>query len=108
MLGGGRGDWQTRKSIRFTITSVVHKGGDHFEQLTPKSLASVVRSLAVEAGLGDIDSFARSWHILMKGSIVSAAEGDAEAAQRAKTMARALIDQHRQRLAGPPTYVVNG
>jgi hypothetical protein len=32
----------------------------------------------------------------MKGSIVSAAEGDAEAAQRAKSMARQLIDQHSQ------------
>jgi hypothetical protein len=31
----------------------------------------------------------------MKGSIVSAAEGDAEAAQRARSMARLLIEQHR-------------
>jgi hypothetical protein len=31
----------------------------------------------------------------MKGSIVSAAEGDAEAAQRAKRLARLLIDQYR-------------
>jgi hypothetical protein len=47
------------------------------------------------AGLRDTESFARSWHILMKGSIVSAAEGDTEAAQRGKTMARQLIDQYR-------------
>jgi hypothetical protein len=31
----------------------------------------------------------------MKGSIVAAAEGDTEAAQRAKSMARRLLDQHR-------------
>jgi hypothetical protein len=31
----------------------------------------------------------------MKGSIVSAAEGDVDAALRAKTMAASLIDQHR-------------
>jgi hypothetical protein len=31
----------------------------------------------------------------MKGSIVAAAAGDADAAQRAKAMARTLIDQHR-------------
>jgi hypothetical protein len=31
----------------------------------------------------------------MKGSIVAAAEGDAEAAKRAQSMARPLIEQHR-------------
>jgi AcrR family transcriptional regulator len=59
------------------------------------SIRSVVGRLAEEASLPDPDSFARSWHILMKGSIVSAAEGDAEAAQRARSMARLLIEQHR-------------
>ncbi len=58
-------------------------------------IRSIVRRFADEAGLRDTESFARSWHILMKGSIVSAAEGDAEAAQRGKAMARLLIDQHR-------------
>jgi AcrR family transcriptional regulator len=59
------------------------------------SIRSVVGGLAEEAGLRDPESFARSWHILMKGSIVSAAEGDAEAAQRARSMAAFLIEQHR-------------
>ena len=59
------------------------------------SIRSVVARLAEEARLRDPESFARSWHILMKGSIVSAAEGDAEAAQRAQSMARLLIEQHR-------------
>jgi AcrR family transcriptional regulator len=63
-----------------------------------ENIRTVVRQLAVEAGLRDPDSFARSWHILMKGSIVSAAEGDPEAANRAQTMASRLIDDHR-----PPT-----
>jgi AcrR family transcriptional regulator len=58
-------------------------------------IRSIVRRFADEAGLHDTESFARSWHILMKGSIVSAAEGDVEAAQRAKAMALLLIDQHR-------------
>jgi hypothetical protein len=31
----------------------------------------------------------------MKGSIVAAAEGDVEAAQRAKSLARLLPDEHR-------------
>jgi len=59
------------------------------------SIRSVVARLAEEAGLRDPESFARSLHILMKGSIVSATEGDAEAAQRARSMARLLIEQHR-------------
>jgi AcrR family transcriptional regulator len=68
-----------------------HPAGDacvhHLE-----NIRSVVRHLAAEAGIRDTDAFARSWHILMKGSIVSAAEGDTEAAQRAKAMARQLIE----------------
>jgi AcrR family transcriptional regulator len=59
------------------------------------NIRSIVRQLAEEAGLRDPESFARSCHILMKGSIVSAAEGDSEAAQRAGSMARLLIEQHR-------------
>ena len=62
----------------------------HLEQLR-----AIVRRLAEEAGLRDTESFARSWHILMEGSIVVAAEGDVEAARRAKAMARLLIDQYR-------------
>src|SRR4051794_15558585 len=59
-----------------------------------ENIRSVVRALADEAGLVDTDDFARSWHILMKGSIVSAAEGDAEAALRAQKLARLLIERH--------------
>jgi AcrR family transcriptional regulator len=60
-----------------------------------ENIRSVVRGLAEEAGLCDVDAFARSWHILMKGSIISATEGDSDAAQRAKAMARLLIEHHR-------------
>ena len=60
-----------------------------------ESIRAVVSGLAEEAALRDPESFARSWHILMKGSIVSASEGDAEAAQRARSMAQLLIEQHR-------------
>jgi AcrR family transcriptional regulator len=60
-----------------------------------ETIRSVVRGLAEEAGLRDPASFALSWHILMKGSIVQAGEGDREAGKRAKAMGRLLIDQHR-------------
>jgi AcrR family transcriptional regulator len=59
-------------------------------------IRSIVRQLADEAGLRDTEAFARSWHILMKGSIIAAAEGDPAAAEHAKAMARSLIDRHRQ------------
>jgi AcrR family transcriptional regulator len=56
---------------------------------------TVVRTLAEEAGLREPEEFARSWHILMKGSIVQAGEGDVDAAKRAQKMGRALLDEYR-------------
>ncbi len=47
--------------------------------------------LATEAGVADPDDFARQWHILMKGSIVSAGEGDLIAARRAQELGRLLV-----------------
>jgi AcrR family transcriptional regulator len=60
-----------------------------------ENIRGVVRSLAEEAELREVESFARSWHILMKGSIISATEGDVDAAKRAQKLAALLIDQHR-------------
>ena len=60
-----------------------------------ENIRAVVATLATEAGLRDPGEFARSWHILMKGSIVQAAEGDRDAAKRAQEMAKALIERHR-------------
>jgi len=54
-----------------------------------------VQALAEEAGLARSEEFARSWHILMKGSIISATEGDMLAAKRAQQMAAWLIEHHR-------------
>jgi AcrR family transcriptional regulator len=62
---------------------------DHLE-----NIRAVVRELAEDAGVRDPASFAHSWHILMKGSIVAAAEGDVDAARRARSMARLLLDEH--------------
>ncbi|OBH55394.1 TetR/AcrR family transcriptional regulator [Mycobacterium sp. E2479] len=55
----------------------------------------IVRRRAMAAGLTDVEDFASSWHILMKGAIILAAVGDPDAALRARKMARALIDEHR-------------
>jgi AcrR family transcriptional regulator len=62
----------------------------HLEQIR-----AIVRRLAEEAGLRDVETFARSWHILMKGSIITATEGDTHAARLGKSIARLLIEQHR-------------
>lgn len=59
------------------------------------NIRSMVEQLAVEAEIPDSAEFALSWHILMKGSIVQASEGDLRAAKRARVMARALIQQYR-------------
>lgn len=56
-------------------------------------IRSVICGLATEANLRDPEEFAHSWHILMKGSIVSAVEGDLLAAKRAKAMGRTLIKE---------------
>lgn len=53
-----------------------------------------VQALAEEAGLTGPDEFARSWQILMKGSIISATGGDLQAAKRAQQMAGWLIEHH--------------
>lgn len=55
----------------------------------------IVRHRAIAAGLTDVEEFASSWHILMKGAIVLAAVGDLDAAVCAKKMAVALIEEHR-------------
>ncbi len=55
--------------------------------------------LAGEAGIRDREAFARKWHILMKGSIVSAGEGDREAAARAREMGALVLDDALARAA---------
>ena len=50
--------------------------------------------LAEEAGVADVDGFARQWHILMKGCIVAAAEGDREAGARARELGALLLAHH--------------
>jgi AcrR family transcriptional regulator len=55
----------------------------------------IVRHRALAAGLTDVEDFASSWHILMKGAIILAAVGDLDAGLRARKMASVLIEQHR-------------
>jgi len=59
------------------------------------NIRTFLTTLATEARLREPETFAHSWHILMKGSIVAAGEGDQEAAKRAQAMGRELIETYR-------------
>lgn len=54
-----------------------------------------LEELVREAGIADARDFARQWHILMKGSIVAAGEGDRDAARRAKQIGALLLEKAR-------------
>jgi AcrR family transcriptional regulator len=54
-------------------------------------IRTMVEKLAREAGQPHPEDLARKWHILMKGSIVAAAEGDQDAALRAREIGALLL-----------------
>src|SRR4029077_777037 len=58
------------------------------------NIRSYIQELAAKAGIRDTDSFARQWHILMKGSIMAAHEGDKAAAARAGGGGVLLPNEH--------------
>lgn len=95
------GDWFLREDFEACsfINILLEMGPAHpLGQASIDYLARIrghVQSLAEQAGLQRPEDFARSWHILMKGSIVSATEGDTGAAKRAQQMAGWLIEHHR-------------
>jgi AcrR family transcriptional regulator len=70
-------------------------------------IRSVVRTLAEEAGVEDSETFAHSWHILMKGSIVAAGEGDLLAARRARAMGEDLLDRYLRVTTDRPQPVLD-
>jgi AcrR family transcriptional regulator len=95
-------DWFRQGAVQ--VSSFLHvmmeMGPDH-----PLGKASIqylektreqIADLAKAAGLGNPYDFSWSMHILIKGAIVAAAEGDPHAAARAKAMASLLMDSHRQ------------
>jgi AcrR family transcriptional regulator len=55
------------------------------------NIRAYIEELAAAAGIADTDAFARKWHILMKGSIMAAHEGDTAAAARAREIGELLL-----------------
>ena len=83
---------------------------EHSELRDPVRTASVmhlanIRGLlcefAEDANFRDPEDLSRKWHILMKGSIVAAGEGDLRAARRAQDIGRALLAAESDRLTSP-------
>jgi len=69
---------------------------DPVREASVKHLANIrelIQELAEQAGIDDPDAFSRQWHILMKGSIVAAGEGDRDAALRARELGVLLLQQ---------------
>jgi AcrR family transcriptional regulator len=58
------------------------------------NIRAFVRELAEEAGIDDPERFAAQWHILMKGAIVAAHEGDRDAAAEAQQLGMLLLERH--------------
>jgi AcrR family transcriptional regulator len=57
------------------------------------NIRAYIERLAAECGIEDVDSFARKWHILMKGSIMAAHEGDTAAAGRGRELGELLLKE---------------
>jgi AcrR family transcriptional regulator len=55
------------------------------------NIRSTLCALARDAGLAEPDRFARTWQMLMKGSVVSASEGARNSAREAKRAARLIL-----------------
>ena len=58
------------------------------------TIRAFVCELATAAGVEDPERFAVQWHILMKGSIVAAHEGDRDAAMAARELGVLLLERH--------------
>jgi AcrR family transcriptional regulator len=54
-------------------------------------IRAMLEDLTRKAGITGAEDFARKWHILMKGSIVAAGEGDLDAARRAREVGALLL-----------------
>jgi len=61
------------------------------------AIRAFVAELAADAGVADPEALAHKWHILMKGSIVAAGEGDRDAARRAREVAALVLRDARRR-----------
>jgi AcrR family transcriptional regulator len=95
------GEWFLREDFEgcsfINVMLEVEDRGHPVRQASVQQLSEIrdfIIELAREAGIEDSDHFARQWHILMKGCIVAAAEGDVHAAARARELGSLLLAHH--------------
>ena len=95
--------WFHKKSFEgcsFINVLLESKEGSPVRQAAAIHLAkirAIVRGLAEEANLQEPEKFAQVWHMLMKGSIVSAGEGNRNAARDAKYAAQLILKGWKRR-----------
>jgi AcrR family transcriptional regulator len=63
-----------------------------------EAIRGFLTELADAAGIERPHEFARRWHILMKGSIIAAQEGDRDAARRSRQIGEVLLTRERSGL----------
>ena len=88
-----RADYETCALINSLLE--VRDKADPVHQQAARQLElvrKILQDLAQQAGLGDPEQVSRQIHILMMGSIVAAARGDLDAAQRAREVAELLLE----------------
>jgi AcrR family transcriptional regulator len=78
--------------INVLLESKPHSPVHHAAAAHLSKIRAIVRSLANDLNLREPEKFAQAWHMLMKGSIVSACEGNRNAAREAKCAAQLIID----------------
>ena len=95
-------EWFQREDLEgcsfINVLLEVDDRGSVVRRATVDHLASIrvfLERLATEADFPSPNDFARRWHILMKGSIVAAQEGDRDAARRAQMVGRVVLERER-------------
>jgi AcrR family transcriptional regulator len=101
-------EWFNRPDFEgcsFLTTMIEVNDREHpVHQAAVEYLANIrdyIEMLAASAGIRDTDSFARKWHILMKGAIMAAHEGDTAAAARARELGELLLKEQGCLPGGP-------
>lgn len=79
----------------FITTLLEHRQEGPINERSIAGLSDIRRflqDLATQAGFAEVERFGRSWHMLMKGSIIAAHEGQRNAALEVKQVARVLLE----------------
>jgi AcrR family transcriptional regulator len=95
------GEWFAREDFEgcsfINVMLEIEDRAHRVRQASVQQLSGIrdfLGGLAREAGIDAVDDFARQWHILMKGCIVAAGEGDTQAAARARELGALLLAHH--------------